>query len=188
MKYTIIFATGLLGTILFTGCSTEETSNNTITHLQKIQTTSIFKESEPSQQKIIGTWIGECHYEEYNDESYQAELTFNTDLSFSYVEKIYPTQECGGDYYSQQNIEIGKYTLGKVTKGADGEQAYNFETHSLKDSTMNDEYFMVRVTSSTLIFSDEKIDNSQPDGKTPQTRNNYFKEVPRIKFTKNITL
>ena len=188
MKYTIIFAMGILSASLFTGCNIEETSNNNVAHLQKIQTSSMLKESEPTQQKIIGTWKGACHHEEYNDESYQAELTFNPNLSFTYIEKIYPTQDCVGDYYTEQNKDIGSYSLGQVTIGADGEQAYNFETHSIKDSGMNDEYFMVRFTGSTLVFTDENRDNSQPNGETPQTRNNYFKEVPRIKFTKNFNL
>jgi len=190
MKYTMIFTVGILSASLFTGCSIEETSNNNVAHLQKIQTSSMLKESEPTQQKIIGTWKGACHHEKYNDESYQAELTFNANLSFTYIEKIYPTQDCAGDYYTEQNKDIGSYSLGQVTKGADGKQAYHFETHSIQtqDSGMNDEYFMVRFTDSTLIFTDENMDSSQPNGKTPQTRNNYFKEVPRIKFTKNITL
>ena len=33
---------------------------------------------------------------------------------------------------------------------------------------------MVRYTSTELFFSDEKEDDSQPNGETPETRNDYF--------------
>ncbi|MCF6243417.1 MAG: hypothetical protein L3J43_00080 [Sulfurovum sp.] len=184
MKYTMIFTASLLSVSLFTGCDLNKTSDNETDSCQSIQTDIHHKKTNPLQKNIAGTWLGNCHYDEDYDESYQAELIFNLDLSFNYIEKTYPTEDCLGDSYNEGNKKLGSYKIGDITRSENNEKAYEFETHSLINSQIEDKYFMVKITSSRLIFTDEKIDQSQPNGKTLQTRNNYFKEVPRITFTK----
>ena len=188
MKYTIMLITGILSASLLTGCDLLKTSDtNQLEHheidLPKVQTIS-FAKVTPNQTKIIGDWVGKCHYDEYADESYQAELLMHENLSYIYTEKIYPTYDCTGDYSEEQNKDVGAYKLGEKTKASDGKSAFDFETHSYQEGKRNDEYFMVRFTDSTLVFTDENIDNSQPNGETLQTRNNYFNPKPRIIFTK----
>jgi len=186
MKPTFIYIISIFIAIFFTACNTQEESDTKVSTLQKMQIPNTLLTEELTHTDITDTWIGTCHYDENTDESYQAQLLFNIDLSFVYTERIYPTHDCTEDYHTEQNTEIGTYKLGTRTKGEDGQLAFNFETHTLIDNKVNDEYFMVRITSSQLIFTDEKEDHSQPNGENIQTRNNYFKEEPRIKFSRSI--
>jgi len=172
----------LLNTILFTGCNTETNhTQNSQLDMVKTQLLPTLKKEVNPHTPIIGTWEGNCHYQENDDESYQAELTFALDASYTYSEKTYPTANCSGDY-TLQHKDIGTYALGDRTRASDGEVAYDFEIHTLEEGQMNDEYFMIRFTNKALIFTDEKHDYSQPNGETPLTRNNFFSDTPRMKL------
>jgi len=186
MQSTFIYIISIFIATFFTACNTQKTSDAEISPLQKMQISHTLISEKSIDTSIIDNWLGSCHYDEYTDESYQAQLLLNIDLSFVYTEKIYPTHDCTGDYHTEQNVEIGTYKLGEQTKGEDGKLAFNFETHALVENKINNEYFMVRITSTKLIFTDEKEDNSQPNGESIQTRNNYFKEEPRIIFSRDI--
>ncbi len=184
MKYGLRLLLSLLTINLFSGCDIDHKSDYTDAGSLQKSEHSLLKIYEEKKQHIIGEWQGVCYSDQEYDESYQAELTLNPDLSFSYIEKIYSAENCIGDSYSEQNAKTGLYKLGKLTQGDDGKEAYEFEIHTSQNGQREDKYFMVRFTTSNLIFTDENFDNSQPDGKTPQTRNNHFREIPRIQFTK----
>jgi hypothetical protein len=184
MNYKITLLSTLLAILIFTGCNNETSyTEKNLENITQAKLPPALKKLQNSQQPIVGIWLGDCHYEESDDESYQAELTFNLDASYSYIEKTYPTHNCSEDY-TILHEDIGTYSLGDKTKASDGKSAYEFEIHTLEEGVMNDEYFMLRLTDKTLIFTDEKDDNSQPNGETPQTRNNFFSHNPKIKFTK----
>ena len=186
MKSRLLYIISIFIATFFTACNTQKISDTEVSTFQKVQISHTLISDKSTDTPIIDTWLGLCHYAEDTDESYQAQLLLNIDLSFIYTEKIYPTNDCTGDYHTEQNTEIGTYKLGARTKGEDGKPAFNFERHTLVDNKINDEYFMVRLTSSELIFTDQKEDYSQPNGESIQTRNNYFKEEPRIIFSRKI--
>lgn len=178
----------LLSTILFVGCNNETNyTEKSILAIEKTQQPPRIKEAKITPAPIIGIWEGNCHYQENDDESYQAELTFSVDSSYTYIEKTYPTHNCSGDY-TLLHKDIGTYSLGNKTRASDGKLAYDFEIHTLQEGEMDDEYFMIRFTDKILTFTDEKEDYSQPNGETPQTRNNFFSLNPRIKFNKQTIL
>jgi hypothetical protein len=134
--------------------------------------------TEDAKASILGTWERGCIYDEYDNESRKTELTFKADESYTFKSIVYPTKYCTGDSTGEK-VETGTYKLGKFTKGEDGKPAFEFDIHAVQE----DKYFMVRFTSSELIFTDNKDDHSQPNEETPETRNNYFSETKEA-FTK----
>jgi hypothetical protein len=161
---------------------TNHTGEN-ILGIEKTQQLHRIKEVKNTPAPIIGIWEGDCHYQENDDESYQTKLTFSVDSSYIYTENTYPTHNCSGDY-TLLHKDIGTYSLGNETRASDGRLAYDFEIHIVDEGKINDEYFMIRFTDKVLIFTDKKYDYSQPNGETPDTRNNFFSDKPRIKFNK----
>ena len=101
------------------------------------------------------------------------EVTFRADNTLTFKETKYPTKDCSGDSTEEDSFEE-EYKIGTKTVGSDGKTAFEFDTFGEENGEKYREYFMVRYTSTELFFSDEKEDDSQPNGETPETRNDYF--------------
>ena len=176
MKYTMTLMALGLSAALLTGCGSSGDDITTPSNASGIQGTGPGNTPETTadaKASLLGTWVRECDYDEDDDVSGIAEVTFREDGTLTFSVTDYPTKDCTGDSIEEYSEEE-EYKVGAKTVGSDGKVAFEFDVFGEDDGEKFRDYFMVRYTSTELLFSGEKEDDSQPDGETPQTRNDYF--------------
>lgn len=159
MTYKMTLMALGLGAAMLTGCgSSNDDGDNEIV---------IPETTAQAEVSIVGAYKKACEYYEMYDESYIGEVTINADKTWVYKETAYPTKDCSGDSIGSEG-ESGTYEVGALTKGSDGEPAFEFDT-TVTDGPAR--YSMIRFTATRLIDADE---DDTFDGRTPETRANNF--------------
>ena len=180
MKYTMTLMALGLSAALLTGCGSSNDDGTTGASANinpsGIQGTGPGNTLKLLKMQRLVFWVrGKEHvkYDDFDGESELNEVTFRADNTLTFKETKYPTKDCSGDSTEEDSFEE-EYKIGTKTVGSDGKTAFEFDTFGEENGEKYREYFMVRYTSTELFFSDEKEDDSQPNGETPETRNDYF--------------
>jgi len=150
MKYKMTLMALGLSAVMFTGCGGGSSSDSasTSSSASNIPTTTA-----EAKARILGNWESACQGE---GSSYRKSFLSFAETTGNFSEKTYTSSDCSdASLDSVQQDNAFSYTVGAATKGANNEDAFEF------DIPGND-YMMVRFDESAMYFSDSNGQETSP--------------------------
>lgn len=140
-----------LSAAMFTGCgggSSSDSASTSSSTPSNIPATTV-----EAQARILGNWESACQGE---GSSYRKSFLSFAETTGNFSEKTYTANDCNdASLDSVQQDNSFSYTVGAAVKGANNEDAFEFDL-------IGEEYMMVRFDESAMYFSDSHGQKTSP--------------------------
>ncbi len=151
MKYKMTLMALGLSAVMFTGCGGGSSNNDS--DAPTTSTSNIPTTTAEAQAKILGNWESACQGE---GSSYRKSFLSFAETTGNFSEKTYTANDCNdASLDSVQQDNSFSYTVGAAVKGANNEDAFEFDL-------IGEEYMMVRFDESAMYFSDSHGQETSP--------------------------